>query len=423
MRPGYRARMGLGRLLAAVLLTSLLALPAPAPAAGAPTCGGLAATIVGTTKDDELVGTTGPDVIAGLGGQDRIDGAAGNDVICGDAGADLLLGGDGDDRIYGGDNGLVPEPEEGPSPGRDEITPGAGDDLVDLGLNTHRGYRTYVYDLVDFSDAATGVTVDLVAGTAVGEGSDEIVVPAARPGESYLVEVEGSAYADVLLGTEKPDVLIGNGGGDRVEGRGGDDLLMEKWDEGTYDSDDVYDGGAGDDYTSSGGGDDVSRGGPGRDWVRDETGDVDADGGEGHDVLSIYFTPGVHSVTGGPGRDRFTFGVIFEGRRYDRIRGSVDLSRERVRVRMPDGTRWRAALRSVRIVNMPGAGRWVFRGTSAAELVTGDGAFTAYGRGGDDRLRGSVENDRLFGGRGRDEAKGGRGVDTCRAEDERGCER
>ena len=398
-------------------------MPVPVAVAAGPTCAGLTPTIVGTQKDDDLVGTDGPDVIAGRGGQDHIDGAGGDDVICGDDGADVLLGGDGNDRLYGGDNGLVPQFEDGPSPGRDEISPGPGDDLVDLGLNTHRGYRSYVYDLVDYSDSLTGVTVDLVAGTASGEGADQLVIPAARVGSAFLVEVEGSALGDVLLGTEKPDVLIGNGGGDRVEGRGGDDLLLEKWDEGTLDSDDVYDGGAGDDFTSSGGGDDVSRGGPGRDWVRDETGIADVDGGPGHDVLEVYFTPGAHLVTGGPGRDRVTFGVVFEGRRYDRIRGSVNLRRERIGVRMPDGSRWSAVLQSVRVVNLPGAGRWVFRGTSAAEVVTGGSAFTAYGRGGDDRLRGSVEDDRLFGGRGRDEARGGPGDDLCRAEDERTCER
>jgi Ca2+-binding RTX toxin-like protein len=412
--------MALGPLLAALLLATTLA---PAADGVAQTCAGLSPTIVGTPEDDHLVGTPGPDVIVGSRGQDLIDGGDGDDVICGDAGADTLLGGNGNDRLYGGDNGLVPQFESGPSPGRDEIAPGPGDDLVDLGLNTHRGYRTYIYDLVNFSDSLTGVAVDLVAGTATGEGSDQLVVPVARTGDSYMVEVEGSSHADVLMGTERADVLIGNGGGDRVEGRGGDDLLMEKWDEGTYDSDDVYDGGAGDDFTSSGGGDDVSRGGPGRDWVRDETGSVEADGGDGHDVLEVYFTPGVHTVTGGAGRDRVTFGVVFEGRRYDRIRGTVDTKRELISVRMPDGTRWSATLQSVRTVNLPGGGRWVFRGSSAGEVVTGGGAFTAYGRGGDDRLRGSVEDDLLFGGRGMDEARGGPGEDTCRAEDERACER
>jgi len=412
--------MALGQLVAALLLTSTLA-PAAA-GAHAPTCAGLAATLVGTPKDDDLVGTAGPDVIVGRGGQDLIDGGDGDDVICGDTGADNLLGGNGNDRLYGGDNGLVPQFEDVPSPGRDEVTPGPGDDLVDLGLNTHRGYRTYVYDLVDFSDSLTGVSVDLVAGTAVGEGADQLVVPYSRPGDSFVVEVDGSSHADVLLGTERPDVLIGNGGGDRVEGRGGDDLMLEKWDEGVYDSDDVYDGGAGDDSMSSGGGDDVSRGGPGQDWLRDETGIVDADGGDGHDVLEVYFTPGVHTVNGGRGRDRFTFGVVFEGRRYDRIRGTVDLARERVGVRMPDGTRWSATLLSVRSVHLPGAGRWVFRGTSAADIVRGASAFTAYGRGGDDRLRGSVEDDVLRGGAGQDVARGGDGEDLCRAEDERRCE-
>ena len=80
-------------------------------------------------------------------------------------------------------------------------------------------------------------------------------------------------------------------------------------------------------------------------------------------------------------------------------------------------------MRSVRTVSMPYGGRWVFIGTAGADRVTGGGPLTAYGRGGPDRLRGSVEDDVLVGGRGRDVARGGRGEDRCRAEDEQGCER
>ena len=65
-------------------------------------CGGLAATIIGTSGPNRLMGTEHPDVIAGLGGADVISGAAGNDLICGNAGDDIIRGGDGADRLWGG---------------------------------------------------------------------------------------------------------------------------------------------------------------------------------------------------------------------------------------------------------------------------------------------------------------------------------
>jgi uncharacterized delta-60 repeat protein len=66
------------------------------------TCGGLAATLVGTPGADLLRGTARADVIVGLGGADTIHGLAGNDVLCGGAGDDTLVGGPGRDRLIGG---------------------------------------------------------------------------------------------------------------------------------------------------------------------------------------------------------------------------------------------------------------------------------------------------------------------------------
>ena len=91
-------------------------------------CHGLAATIVGTAKDDKINGTAGRDVIVGLGGNDVINGLAGKDIICGGSGNDSLNGGSGNDAIFGGN-------------GDDHIRGGAAsDNLVgNVGVDTLSG--------------------------------------------------------------------------------------------------------------------------------------------------------------------------------------------------------------------------------------------------------------------------------------------
>jgi PKD repeat protein len=64
------------------------------------TCGGIAATVVGTAADDRLLGTSGDDVIAALQGDDR--GNRGDDVLGGGLGDDSVFGGGGTDDCDGG---------------------------------------------------------------------------------------------------------------------------------------------------------------------------------------------------------------------------------------------------------------------------------------------------------------------------------
>ena len=131
-----------------------------------------------------------------------------------------MIGGPGSDRLFGGDNGLVPQFEDAPSPVGDTLVPGPGDDLVDLGANTVVAGDYNSADTLDLTDAAAGVTLDLVAGTAVGEGTDVIVVPAPASSEGPAVEVLGSVHADRILGTEGNDHLVGQGGGGLDRGPG-----------------------------------------------------------------------------------------------------------------------------------------------------------------------------------------------------------
>jgi Ca2+-binding RTX toxin-like protein len=92
-------------------------------------CGEEAATIYGTTGNDDLDGTEGRDVVVLLAGDDRFDALGGDDLICGDegidtingdAGADVMFGGDGNDIMSGG-------------AGNDDMNGGAGNDVMNGG--------------------------------------------------------------------------------------------------------------------------------------------------------------------------------------------------------------------------------------------------------------------------------------------------
>lgn len=96
---GRRAIMTVATVLG--LVGSVLVSGAAAEPGQAPSCGGVAATIVGTPGADRLVGTSGADVIVGLGGDDVITGRGGSDVVCGGVGDDRIVGGRGGDRLFG----------------------------------------------------------------------------------------------------------------------------------------------------------------------------------------------------------------------------------------------------------------------------------------------------------------------------------
>jgi Ca2+-binding RTX toxin-like protein len=117
---------------------------------------------------------------------DHIVGSAASNVIVGGAGNDSLSGGTGDDTLFGGS-------------GNDAIAGGAGGDWA------------------SFSDGTAAVSVDLAAGSAVGQGTDSL---------SSIESVMGSASADTLSGTANGDALVGGAGADTLNGRDGNDILV-----------------------------------------------------------------------------------------------------------------------------------------------------------------------------------------------------
>jgi Ca2+-binding RTX toxin-like protein len=154
---------------------------------------GTVAGAVGTPYNDSLTGADASSYLSGGGGNDTLIGIAGDDTLVSGAGASLLVGGSGNNRF--------------------EENPGTFDTIV------HGGGK----DTIDFSNARTGVSVNL--GLAAGQvqtidaAGDKLVI------EGQLSEVIGSPFDDTIVGNTSDNVLIGGGGRDYIDGSGGNNLI------------------------------------------------------------------------------------------------------------------------------------------------------------------------------------------------------
>jgi Ca2+-binding RTX toxin-like protein len=136
-------------------------------------------TLSGFAADETITGATGNDTLGGGDGNDVLVGLAGNDVLDGGNGDDVLRGGAGDDTLIGG----------------------AGTDTA------------------SYSDAASGVTVNLgLSGPqATGAGTDSL---------SGIENLTGSAFADTLTGDAGVNRLDGGAGNDSLDGGAGADAMV-----------------------------------------------------------------------------------------------------------------------------------------------------------------------------------------------------
>jgi len=272
-------------LLVTVGLMAAALTSAPLAAAAARACEGMKATIVGTARADLLTGTARQDVIVGLGGNDTIKGLGGDDRICGGKGNDTLFGGGDRDRLRGEEGN---DKLSGGS-GSEQLAGGPGDDALDGG----RGK-----DFAWYLEVPGPVTVDLAAGTAVGEGSDTL---------TSIEIIQGTEHDDTLIGNAGPNDFYPGQGNDAIDGSGGVDWVHfvsgpvtadlssgSATGEGTdtltgienlFSSrfDDALTGDAGPNELTGGNGNDTLSGGDGDDTLTGDLGTDSVDGGNGTD--------------------------------------------------------------------------------------------------------------------------------------------
>ncbi len=135
---------------------------------------------------ESLVATAFNDSLVGDSANNQFDAGAGNDTLIGNGGNDTLNGGDNDDWIDGG----------------------IGNDVIDggTGINT-----------VNYSGAASFVTVNLTTTNTSGVYGNDTV--------TNIQNIIGSAFNDSLTGSSTDNVLIGGAGNDTLVGAGGTDTV------------------------------------------------------------------------------------------------------------------------------------------------------------------------------------------------------
>jgi Ca2+-binding RTX toxin-like protein len=371
------------------------------------------ATIRGTQGNDVLRGSAGRDVIAGGAGNDVLIGGAGDDILCGGSGRDKLRGQAGDDALFGGDDERFLIDTEAYEWAGDSLAGGPGDDILDGGYDQQRGDLGEMgsTDRITFVGSRAGVNVDLLDGTATGQGHDTIRGP--------MHSVTGTRHDDTLLGTNGPDEFESSAGADRVDGRGGDDFISDSNSAATtpkphdeLGTTNTLIGGPGNDFIQSGSGDDDIRGGPGDDNLNAAYGVDRLTGGPGDDqLIDMIDTQSGHRLDGGPGNDTLGEVMLYtpadlkaQDAQTDSV-GTIDLTAETLTSSI-DGFPIRVPLISVENASA-GWGTWTMVGTDGPnELIASDEKhpIRMFGRGGNDDLMGSFEHDLLDGGAGHDTA-------------------
>ncbi|KAA1429105.1 S8 family serine peptidase [Nocardioides antri] len=187
--------------------------------------------LLGSAFDDSLTGDGAANQLNGQLGSDKLGGLGGNDELLGGADVDTLIPGGGDDTVNGG----------------------------------------ALADLVSFAVSPAGVTVNLISGTATGEGTDAL---------AGIEDVTGSPHNDTIDGNAVINVLAGLAGADIIRGSAQDDRLL---------------GGLGNDFMRGGTGDDFLQGNENDDRLFGDAGQDDCHGSTGVDTQTACET-----VTGVP---------------------------------------------------------------------------------------------------------------------------
>ena len=266
--------------------------------------------VMGSMYDDTLTGNSRDNSLWGLAGNDELDGGRRNDKLFGGDGDDDLDGGDGNDELEGGY-------------GADMLTGGDGNDTASYGMSM-MGVTVRLHASQAMGGDAEG---DTFAGSAtasyVNADGDEMELSLPD-----IVNLTGSANADILAGDIRDNTIKGGGGDDKIyggpnpadphedtatslitnadtlSGGGGNDMIF---------------GGAGNDALDGGDGDDMLSGGPGADTFMGGAGDdmIYADAADIYNVADdgtrTFKAANLPIIDGGEGNDTVSFAKLERG--------------------------------------------------------------------------------------------------------------
>jgi uncharacterized delta-60 repeat protein len=325
--------------------------------------GPFADTLTGDSRPNAINGRSGADALHGGDGTDKLSGEGDGDDLFGEGGPDALVGGDGDDDLQGGSEA-------------DSLVGNLGNDNMAGGEGI---------DIVRYTTSLSAVTVDLVASTATGEGSDGIVEVERILGTKFNDSLTGGSEAVELSGFPGNDTINGGAGADTLLGGGGVDTINGN------DGSDKLNGGPGSDQIDGGAQSDILIGG---------TDDDSMNGGDGVDTVTYSdatapITASLESGTStGQGSDTLTSLEVIAGSGFDDILTGND---------GPNTIRG-------------GSGNDdVFGRAGADRLLGASGNDDLFGEAGDDYLFGQPGTDVLDGGDDNDRCDGGAGADTFNA--------
>ncbi|MCA3423277.1 MAG: hypothetical protein INF81_10035 [Roseomonas sp.] len=316
---------------------------------------------LGLGGNDSVLGNDGNDTILGGNGGDTVHGSAGDDSISGGSGDDRLFGGLGNDTIDAGEglndrirytdlvgpvtvviensgssSGFNRATVSTAAQGTDSImgfeilTTTTGNDYITVNsvatvaaglfVYANEGNDTLIFNTsdtaayADYRSGSTlgGVTVDLLAGTAVDPfGTDSLV---------GVRNINGSGEDDIIYGSDADNRFRLYGGNDCMDGRGGSDLADYSYlgasqslsvnlatgraNDGLGFTDTLISienvwGGAGNDAIIGGNGADSLDGGNGADTLDGGSGNDTIAGGDGND--RIFGGTGSDSIDAGTG--------------------------------------------------------------------------------------------------------------------------
>ena len=308
-------------------------------------------TLYGGFGNDAVDGNSGNDHLAGEAGNDNLRGGLGDDVMLGGSGNDVFSGGSGHDIYVGGigaDVFVFTDTRDSPAARPDQIRDFMPEDRIDVST-------------IDASVSTPGGQSFHFIGDAAFSAEGQVRVTAGGAGTLIEFNTSGTSGAEMAIelangaGFHSGQLLAS--GSSNVEGGSADVFIGDGGDlRNPVPSDDVFNGGGGEDYFWGGFGADTIHGNGDDDIVRggDQNDTLYGDGG--HDVIDC-----------GPGND-----TAFGGDGHDNIRGQ-----------------------------------------NGADVIDGEGGDdTINGGGGNDRLTGGSGDDYLYGDAGADTLRGGDGTDT-----------